>query len=65
MKCTTPTPATSSARSFVRRSPESVVTGVMLVALGGDDKVLPTLIAGVEQRLAQARLAPIKPEGRA
>lgn len=46
---------------------ESVVTGVMLVAvkLGGDDKVLPTLVAGVEQRLAEARLAPIKPEGRA
>ncbi len=46
---------------------ESVVTGVMLIAvkLGGDDKVLPKLVEGVEQRLADARLRPIETRGRA
>lgn len=46
---------------------ESVVAGVMMMAvkLGGDDKVLPKLVEGVEERLAEARLQPIKTQGRA
>lgn len=46
---------------------ESVIVGVMLVAvkLGGDDKVLVKLVDGVTQRMAEARLAPIAPEGSA
>jgi hypothetical protein len=42
---------------------ESVVTGVMLVAvkLGGDEIVLDTLIEGVRKRMAETRLGPIDP----
>lgn len=45
---------------------ESVVLGVFLVAvkLGGDEKVLDTLIEGVKARLAEQRLGGIEPAGR-
>lgn len=46
---------------------ESVVTGVMLVAvkLGGDEIVLDTFIDGVRKRMAETRLGPIDTAGQA
>lgn len=44
---------------------ESVVTGVVLalVKLGGDERVLDTLMAGVKQRLAEIRLTDLPTKG--
>jgi len=46
---------------------ESVIVGTVLTAtkLGGDETIIHTLFEGVRQRLAEARLAPIKTEGTA
>lgn len=46
---------------------EGVVAGVFLlcVKLGGDEPVGEVFMAGVQQRLAEARLGPIRTEGQA
>lgn len=46
---------------------ESVVTGVILagVRMGGDERVLDTLVEGVKARLANQRLGPATPHGQA
>lgn len=46
---------------------ESVLLGfvLMTVKMGGDEAVLDTLMAGVKTRLAEQRLGPIEPAGRA
>jgi hypothetical protein len=42
-----------------------VATCIAIVQLGGDDKVLDVVIAGARKRLAEIRLAPLKPQGTA
>ena len=46
---------------------ESCLMGayLALVKLGGDDKVLDVMVAGVRQRLAEQRLGKITPDGAA
>jgi hypothetical protein len=46
---------------------ESIVVGVALVAikLGGDEIVIDQVLAGAKLRLAEHRLGPIEPAGRA
>lgn len=46
---------------------ESVLVGVCLtcVKLGGDERVLDTMMQGVRQRLAEIRLKDLEAEGRA
>lgn len=46
---------------------ESVIVGVSLavIRLGGDDKVLDTVMEGAKARLAEIRLGPIKTDGKA
>ncbi len=46
---------------------ESVVVGVTLAVsrIGGDEKVLDTVVEGAKLRLAKIRLGPIETEGKA